>query len=304
MAALQVSVIICSYNRATYIPLALKSLTEQTVDANIFETIIVDNNSTDNTAEVCAAFIASHPSYSITYLTEQQQGSSFARNTGAAMATGNWLCFMDDDAVAHKNYIEKIIHFFKNHPQANAMGGRIIPRYIPEKPTWISKHVASLMGDFEYSNEVVEFAAERYPLESNMIVDKKDFDAIKGFSTEIPGVKGTLRIGGEGKDFFLRLKATGKTVYYCPDVIVEHIIEVVKLTPEYLYRVGSGVGRGERVRVLQKSKLTYYKKVLEYFYKLVGSIILGCSYAIKGNPSQFWPVIQYRIDALKGLLNR
>lgn len=300
----EVSVIICSYNRAAYIPLALQSLTEQTAEAGIFETIIVDNNSSDNTAAVCAEFIAAHTSHHIRYLTEQQQGSSFARNTGAAVAKGALLVFMDDDAVASKDYIENILRFFRNHPQAHAMGGRIIPRYIPQKPKWMSHHVASLVGNFDYSNTVVEFAAERYPLESNMIVAKKDFDTIKGFSTEIPGVKGTLRIGGEGKDFFLRLKAAGKTVYYCPDVIVEHIVEVARLTPEYLYRVGSGIGRGERVRVLQQGKLTYYKKVLEYIYKLAGSVVLGLLYTAKGNPSQFWPVIQYRINALKGLLNR
>jgi hypothetical protein len=71
-----------------------------------------------------------------------------------------------------------------------------------------------------------------------------------------------------------------------------------------MYRVASGVGRGERVRVLQKGKSVYYKKVLEYFYKLGGSVALGFSYAFKGKPSQFWPVIQYRIDALKGLLGK
>ncbi len=299
-----VSVVICSYNRAAYIPLALQSLTAQTAGATTFETIIVDNNSSDDTAAVCAAFIAAHPGFSIQYFTEKKQGSSFARNTGAAVAKGALLCFMDDDAVAFPDYIDNIIRFFKQYPQANAMGGRIIPRYIPAQPKWISHHVASLVGNFDYSNTVTEFAAERYPLESNMIVAKKDFDAIKGFSAEIPGVQGTLRIGGEGKDFFMRLKALGKTVYYAPDVMVEHIVEVAKLTPEYLYRVGSGVGRGERVRVLQKGKFAYYKKLLEYIYKLGGSVVLGMLYTLKGHPSQFWPVIQYRINALKGLLNR
>jgi glucosyl-dolichyl phosphate glucuronosyltransferase len=184
------------------------------------------------------------------------------------------------------------------------MGGRIIPRYIPAKPKWISYHVASLVGNFDYSKDVVEFAAEKYPLESNMIVAKKDFDAIQGFSTSIPGVKGTLRIGGEGKDFFMRLKATGKSVYYSPNVIVEHIVEVEKLTPEYMYRVASGIGRGERVRMLQKGKWPFIKKIIEYGYKLAGSFVLGISYLLKGSASQFWPVIKYRIDALKGLLNR
>ncbi len=304
MIAPKVSVIICSYNRAAYIPLALQSLINQTAAANTFETIVVDNNSTDDTTTVCKNFIAAHPQHQITYLTETQQGSSFARNTGAALAKAPLLCFMDDDAVAAPDYIEKIITFFIQYPQANAMGGRIIPRYIPAKPKWISYHVASLVGNFDYSSEVKEFEPERYPLESNMIVAKKDYDAIQGFSTSIPGVKGTLRIGGEGKDFFMRLKAKGKTVYYSPQVIVEHIVEVAKLTPEYMYRVASGIGRGERVRMLQQSRTAYYKKIIEYLYKLAGSFVLGFLYLLKGKPAQLWPVIKYRIDAIKGLLNR
>jgi len=299
-----ISVIICSFNRAAYIPLALQSLVNQTAAAAVFETIIVDNNSTDNTRAVCSEFIAAHPQHVIRYYTETQQGSSFARNTGAAVANGALLCFMDDDAIAATDYIQNIISFFKNNPQAHALGGRIIPRYIPAKPKWISYHVASLVGNFDYSKTVTEFAAERYPLESNMIVAKKDFDAIQGFSTAIPGVKGIVRIGGEGKDFFFRLKEKGCRVFYDPAVIVEHIVEVVKLTPEYMYRVASGIGRGERVRMLQVSKWAYYKKLVEYIYKLGGSVVLGTGYALKGNPSQFWPVIQYRIDAIKGLLNR
>jgi glucosyl-dolichyl phosphate glucuronosyltransferase len=304
MGTPQLSVIICSYNRAAYIPLALQSLTQQTAAAHLFEIIVVDNNSTDNTAAVCAGFIAANPRHCINFFTEKQQGSSFARNTGAAKARGALLCFMDDDAVAQANYVEKTLQFFADYPQANAMGGRIIPRYIPGKPKWISYHVASLVGNFDYSNKVIAFTAERYPLESNMVVAKKDFDALEGFSTAIPGVQGTVRIGGEGKDFFLRLKALGKTVYYSPDVVVEHIVEAAKLTPEYMYRVASGIGRGERVRMLQVSKWAYYKKLLEYLYKLAGSVVLGISYALKGNPSQFWPVIKYRIDALKGVFGK
>ena len=300
----KVSVIICSYNRAAYIPLALQSLTGQTAASADFETIVVDNNSTDNTAAVCKNFISTHPQYSIEYYTETQQGSSFARNTGAVHAKGALLCFMDDDAIAAPDYIENIIRFFAANKEAHALGGKIIPRYIPQKPNWISYHVASLVGNFDYSEHTTEFAEERYPLESNMIVSKIDFDSIGGFSTAIPGVKGTLRIGGEGKDFFFRLKEKGRRVFYDPSVVVEHIVEVAKLTPEYMYRVASGIGRGERVRVLQKGKAAYCKKIAEYFYKLAGSVVLGTIYTIKGNPSQFWPVIQYRIDALKGLLNR
>ena len=137
-----------------------------------------------------------------------------------------------------------------------------------------------------------------------MIVRKIDFDAIRGFNTDLPGVKGTLRIGGEGKDFFLRLQALGRKIYYDPSIIVHHVVEVKKLTPHYMYRVASGIGRGERVRTKAISNWAFRKKIIEYIYKLGGSFVLGMIYALKGRPAQTWPVIKFRIDALKGLLGK
>jgi glucosyl-dolichyl phosphate glucuronosyltransferase len=300
----EISVVICSYNRADYIIGAIESLYRQTVDKKRFEVFVVDNNSIDNTGELVQEYINRHPEFNLHYLTENRQGASFARNTGAVFAKGALLCFMDDDAIAEKHYLERILQFFPSYPDAAGLGGRIIPKYIPEKPKWMSHYVSSLVGNFDYSSHTTVFKEGKYPLESNMIVRKDDFGAIGGFNTELPGVKGTLRIGGEGKDFFLRLQSLNKKIYYDPDIIVEHIVEVKKLTPHYLYRVASGIGRGEKVRMLAIGKWAYIKKFLEYLYKLAGSIMLGIVYALKGKPSQSWPVIKFRIDALKGLTSR
>jgi glucosyl-dolichyl phosphate glucuronosyltransferase len=300
----KISVVICSYNRAAYITLALQSMVEQSLIPSMFEAIVVDNNSTDNTAAVCEKFIADNIEHNLKYITEKEQGSSFARNTGSAIAKGKLLCFMDDDAIADKYFLERIITFYQNKENGFALGGRIIPRYIPAEPKWMSYYVSSLVGNFDYAKESVEFAEGKYPLESNMIVNKKDFNTINGFNVALPGVKGTLRIGGEGKDFFIRLKSIGVKVYYDPTIIVEHITEVNKLTSEYMYRVASGIGRGEAVRTKAISSWIFYKKILEYLYKFCGSIAIGLFYVIKGKPAQAMPVIQFRIDALKGLLGK
>jgi len=135
-----------------------------------------------------------------------------------------------------------------------------------------------------------------------MIIKKLDFEQVNGFNTALPGVKGTLRIGGEGKEFFLKLKAIGKTIYYHPQVIVEHVVETQKLTPEYMYRVASGIGRGERVRTHEIGKTSYWLKVLEYLFKLGASFVLALGYFLQGHPAKMKPVVQFRIDALKGLL--
>ena len=296
------SIVICSYNRASYISGALDSLYHQSAGLDNFEAIIVDNNSTDNTAEVFKQWRASHANGSFTYLTESKQGASFARNTGAKGAKGQWLCFMDDDAIANSNYVENIIKHIKTKPEAIGFGGRIIPKYIPSEPEWMSYYVSSLVGNFDYAPTACAFENGKYPLESNMIVKKDIYDSIGGFNTELPGVLGTLRIGGEGKELFYKILALGHTIYYDPTICVHHVVEVKKLTPEYMYRVASGIGRGEKTRTLSISKGSYFKKIIEYLFKLGAAFVIGFKYLLQCKPAKTWPVIQFRIDALKGLL--
>jgi hypothetical protein len=135
-----------------------------------------------------------------------------------------------------------------------------------------------------------------------MIVSKKVFEEVGGFNEQLPGVVGTLRIGGEGKELFYKIMALDHTIYYDPSIWVHHVVEVSKLTPAYLYRVASGIGRGERSRTKAISRGSFTMKVIEYLVKLVAAIVLGIKYALQGRPAKTMPIIQFRIDALKGLL--
>ena len=296
------SIIICSYNRASYISDALTSLYNQSSELDNFEIIIVDNNSTDNTKEVYTIWRQTNTNGQFTFISETKQGASFARNTGATIAKGEWVCFMDDDAVATTNYVENILKHIQNKPDAVGFGGRIIPKYIPSEPKWMSYYVSSLVGNFDYAPIACAFENGKYPLESNMIVKKSVYDQIGGFNVNLPGVVGTLRIGGEGKELFYKILALGHIIYYDPAICVHHVVEVKKLTSEYMYRVASGIGRGEKTRTLAISKATYLIKVFEYFFKLGAAVILGFKYALQFTPSKIWPIIKFRIDALKGLL--
>jgi glycosyltransferase involved in cell wall biosynthesis len=296
------SIIICSYNRASYISDALTSLYGQSSGLDDFEVIIVDNNSIDNTKEVYAQWRQTNTNGQFTFISETKQGASFARNTGAAIAKGEWVCFMDDDAVATTDYVKNIIKHIQDQPFIVGFGGRIIPKYIPGEPKWMSYYVSSLVGNFDYAPTACAFENGKYPLESNMIVKKSVYDQIGGFNVNLPGVVGTLRIGGEGKELFYKIIALGHTIYYDPSICVHHVVEVKKLTSEYMYRVASGIGRGEKTRTLNISNGAYIMKILEYLLKLGAGIILGIKYAIQLTPSKTWPIIKFRIDTIKGLL--
>jgi GT2 family glycosyltransferase len=210
---------------------------------------------------------------------------------------------MDDDAVATPDYVKNILKHTHTHPDIVGFGGRIIPKYIPAEPRWMSYYVSSLVGNFDYAPNACPFENGKYPLESNMIVSKAIFEQIGGFNTALPGVVGTLRIGGEGKDLFFKIMHLGHPIYYDPNILVHHVVEVKKLTSEYMYRVASGIGRGEGTRTKAISQKAYLLKILEYIFKLGAAVILAIKYAVQGKPAKSWPVIQFRIDALKGLLN-
>ena len=301
---MKLSIVICSYNRAQYIGDALDSLYKQTTILSDFEVMLLDNNSTDGTPEVYKSWREIHPEGNFQYLTEHQQGASFARNTGAAHAKTGWLCFMDDDAVAFPDFVANIIKHTQEKPTIVGFGGKIIPKYIPEKPVWMSYYVSSLVGNFDYSPVPCAFKKGKYPLESNMVIKKSVFDQIGGFNTTLPGVMGTLRIGGEGKELFYKVIGLGEEIYYDPNIIVYHVVEANKLTKEYLYRVASGIGRGERIRTLSISTFSYTMKLIEYCFKLGAGVVLGIKYAMMGKTAQSWKVIQFRIDAMLDLLNK
>ena len=301
---MELSIIICSYNRSSYIGDALTALYEQTISLDLFEVFIVDNNSTDNTPDVFKTWRAAHPNGHFKYTTETKQGASFARNTGAKLASTSWLCFIDDDAIATPHFVENIIKHTKDQPYIVGFGGKIIPKYIPAEPKWMSYYVASLVGNFDYAPTACAFENGKYPLESNMIVSKQIFDVVGGFNEQIPGVVGTLRIGGEGKELFYKIMALDHTIYYDPSILVHHVVEVSKLTKDYLYQVASGIGRGERSRTKAISKSAYINKVIEYLFKLMAAVMLGIKYALQGTPAKTGPIIRFRIDALKGLVGK
>ena len=107
-----VSVIIPTYNRADYLKLALKSVIEQTYK-NI-EVIVVDDGSTDHTAEVIASFNNSR----IKYFYQENTGLPAAgRNLGLRECSGAYIAFLDSDDMWHPEKLEKQVRYLCEHPQ-------------------------------------------------------------------------------------------------------------------------------------------------------------------------------------------
>src|SRR5258708_38899380 len=113
--AAQTSVIVPTRNRSSELASCLASLAQQTLAADAFEVVVVDNASEDATKEVVAHAVAAYPKHSIRYLFEEVPGLLSGRHRGATAATGEILVFIDDDIEASQDWLAAIVDSYTDN---------------------------------------------------------------------------------------------------------------------------------------------------------------------------------------------
>lgn len=93
-----VSLIVPVFNVASYIDEGLQSLVDQDFD-QVYEVILIDDASTDNSLESCRRFTADYPDRFVLIESEKNAGVSVARNRGLDLARGKYLMFVDPDDI-------------------------------------------------------------------------------------------------------------------------------------------------------------------------------------------------------------
>ena len=130
-----ISIVICTYNRAEYLQKCLDSMLNQTYGN--FEVIVVNGPSTDNTAGI----LRNYPFQTIQQI--KKSGLSAARNLGIKEAKGEIIAFIDDDAVADKNWIKNLKKGY-NDETIGGVGGIIYKARTTD--VWQAKVVVNKFG--------------------------------------------------------------------------------------------------------------------------------------------------------------
>jgi GT2 family glycosyltransferase len=112
-----ISVVIPAYNAEALISKCLDSLLKQTIDQTKYEIIVVDDGSTDATADVVQSF------ENVRLIKQNNQGPAAARNNGAANAKGDIILFTDSDCVPAINWIEEMIRPFNDDAEIVGVKG-------------------------------------------------------------------------------------------------------------------------------------------------------------------------------------
>lgn len=294
-----ISFIICTYNREKYIYECLSRLAKNTEQDN-WEIVLVNNNSTDNTAAECERFVRDYKPKNYRYFVETQQGLSYARNRGIAEADGEWFVFLDDDAMVEKDYIANLRSRLTQHPEAGAFGGPIKPFFEGEKPKWLSPWTMCFVSAIDLGPHVRLFPQKSYPIGANMGISRTTIKKVGMFNTAL-GRTGNNLLGGEEKDIFNRIRQTGIPILYFPVIKVQHCIPPKRTTMEYIVKLGDGVGQSERLRTKKIGGLSYAKRLFMEAVNWGGTIVLWAFYALQGKFSKGNILVLFRYHVTKAL---
>ncbi len=272
--AVDVSVVLCTYNRCDLLTRAVESLQQQETADVSYEILVVDNNSTDQTRAITQRLMDAKPGR-VRYLFESKQGLSYARNAGIAAARADIIAFTDDDVRVSNNWVSRIKAGFTADPSVDFLGGKVLPHWDETPPAWLTRAHWTPLALLDYGDQQFYVDASR-PISligANCAFRKTAFDRVGLFRADFQRVKngvGSL----EDHELLLRLWQAGRRGIYLPDVTVTADVQADRLLKTYHREWHTGHGRFHailRSELLERSRLGKIFGVPAHLYRRAGS---------------------------------
>ena len=223
-----VSAVISTFNRCESLCRTLDSLLAQEVpDGLDYEIIVVDNNASDLTRSVVERYRALAPTR-VRYVFERRQGVSYGRNCGIRASRAPIVAFTDDDIKVGPRWIETIKTALDAHPEAAAVGGKILPEWPSAvRPAWLTRQHWGPLSILDYGDQPFYTSSSdpRCLLTANLAVRREVFDRIGPFSPAFPRC--------QDHELQIRLWQASERVLYVPDLVVRTHIDDERLTKQY-----------------------------------------------------------------------
>lgn len=225
-----ISIIICTYNNADSLQITLNQLSDQALlEPEMFELLVIDNNSSDHTAQIISTFTTTNLPYY--HHTEPRQGLSHARNTGIEKAQGQYILFTDDDAEIYPNWLSNYLAKVRS-TKADCIFGKIEVMWDQPQPWWYDDSYAGFFAVVNHGEREIAVKDKSKPFFGKNFCIKKSFlTDMGGFDPEL-GRKGTELAGGEEILVFYKLIEQQLQVIYYPDLTVGHRLKPREYTEE------------------------------------------------------------------------
>jgi glycosyltransferase involved in cell wall biosynthesis len=233
---LQISAIVCTYQRYNWLPETLESLISQTLPNDKFEVIVVDNSPD---GDFSAAFSENYANATnLRWFHEETVGLSHARNVGVQTARGPIVAFIDDDAIAEADWLANIVATFSRFgKRAVALGGQVKPLWQISRPTWLHDDLLGYASVVNWGGDARIAREDEWVAGTNVAFRRAELLAGGGFSPAL-GRKGSGHslISNEEAEVIERLRARDGYLLYDPGVVVNHLIDAERLTQQWFRR--------------------------------------------------------------------
>jgi len=237
--------------------LTIESCINQTYPKDLFEIIIADNNSNDNTRALVEEFQSKSP-VKINYIFEPRQGAHIARNTAAKSSDSDVLYFTDDDMLPEKDALINIVKVFDMNFNVGVAGGKVLPKWEFDPPEWLLKYFKNgSLSLIEKSEKLIIAAYDLGIFSCHQAILKEVLFKCGGFNPDI--VKEKL-IGNGETGLNIKILEAGYNFAYVGDSVSYHLIPRSRMTQKYFnYRFGNQ-GNCDSFTIFRRNENT--KKVL------------------------------------------
>jgi glycosyltransferase involved in cell wall biosynthesis len=292
------TVAIPTYNGASRLPKLLEKLRSQVNTEHLsWEIIVVDNNSTDDTAKVVQDYQSSWiESVPLKYFLEPEQGAAFARLRAVREARGELIGFLDDDNLPAPDWVAAGSSFFQTHPKAGAVGGQIHGDFEVKPPENFEK-IQRFLVIREHGPHPHLFEPDnlRLPPAASLVVRKQAWCESVPTRPVLRGRVGGSMLGGEDYEPLLYMHKAGWEIWYNPALHTYHQIPRHRLEREYLLSISRACGLAtcqlrlinattwQKPIVIARTLLGNLRRVLLHFIRYRGQLktdlIAACEFA-------------------------
>ena len=227
MSRCDIAVVIPTFNRANDLQAVLTAVLDQDAGDVTYEVLVVDNNSTDETAAVVQRAVMADTTGVLRYAFERRRGVSHARNTGVAMTTAPVILFIDDDCVPGRDWVRTMKDAFDAHPDVHCIGGRLKAEWRVPPPTWMGPRLTGpiALQDRPSPTYVSAQSASVCLLTANLGIRRTAFEQVGGFSPDYPR--------GQDREMQMRMWRAGLQGLYLPAMDVTVPIPQERMTRRY-----------------------------------------------------------------------
>lgn len=236
-----ISIIICCHNSARRIEDTLRHIQRMAPASCNWEVLLIDNNCSDATVSIAQKTWQESPIAPFRSIKEPKPGLSNAREKGVQEATFPIIAFVDDDNHLPPEWIQNVHSFMSTHPSCAACGGPVVPKCESTPPFWFK----DFQGNYSTYNYYYKDTRVNHALiGAGLIVRKQHLETLykEGFSSILSDRKGRQLSSGGDYELCYALLLNRGSLWFSPQLRIEHFIPQERLHWKYLKRLNRGFG--------------------------------------------------------------